>query len=542
MKSLYSKANDILNRLEFSKKTKLLIGIISLGMMTIGFFMLVSIFAIKYDYETLYQKRTIPQINLEDIKDIYSVNIYDTLYDIKNGTINTADAIEVIASAKEIIHTQWKNYTHSIQQHIGGLPQFANAWLNFFLLGHTVKEENYYQKSLISKVQKKMKDIDKKITLLIEQIQQNNSQQHPQMIESISLDINAINIYLSSLIKAHLKEAISEKNRNDRMFNTSILMLFLLIGFTFFLSIVITLLITNHFKRLNESLESKVFDKTRELRELNESLEKRIKREVENSRKKDQVMFQQAKLASLGEMLQNIAHQWRQPLGALTMIIQGFQAKFLSGKLDEAFIESRVNDAMLLSKNMSDTLEDFRTFFHPHKIHRHFALREVIQKAIELTKYQLNKERITITLEMKEEIQIHGYENELTHILLNLINNSKDALAHTKISDKRILIIVKNANDHVIINVIDNAGGIKDGIITKIFEPYFTTKHKSVGTGIGLYMSKQIVEKHMHGKINCKNIQHKMGSKEGTLQNCTMFTVEIPKTNKKHTDKEQKDE
>jgi len=491
--------------------------------------MLVSIFAIKYDYETLYQKRTIPQINLEDIKDIYSVNIYDTLYDIKKQTINTEDAVEVISSAKEIIHTQWKNYTDSTLKHIGGLPQFANAWLNFFLLGDKIQNDNYYQKSLISKVQKKMKDIDRKITLLIKQIQSKETAIYPETIESISLDINAINIYLSSLIKAHLKEAISEKNRNDRMFNTSILMLILLIGFTFILSIVITLLITNHFKRLNESLESKVFAKTRELRELNESLEKRIHREVENSRKKDQVMFQQAKLASLGEMLQNIAHQWRQPLGALTMIIQGFEAKFLSGKLDEAFMESRVNDAMLLSKNMSDTLEDFRTFFHPHKIHKHFTLRSTIEKAIDLSKYQLVKEKISISLEMKKDIHIYGYENELTHILLNLISNSKDALSHAEIEEKKILIIVKDTDKHAIISVIDNAGGIKDAIITKIFEPYFTTKHKSAGTGIGLYMSKQIVEKHMHGRINCKNIQHKMGTKEGVLQECTMFTVEIPK-------------
>jgi C4-dicarboxylate-specific signal transduction histidine kinase len=533
MRSLYTEANELLNRLEFSKKTKLLIGIIALGMISIGFFMLVSIFAIKYNYETLYQKRTIPQINLEDIKDIYSVNIYDTLYDIKNHTINTEDAIEVIASAKEIIHTQWKNYTHSIEQHIGGLPQFANAWLNFFLPSYRIKNENFYQQSLISKVKKKMKDIDSKSTQLIRQIQDKHMEKLSESIESISLDINAINIYLSSLIKAHLKEAISEKNRNDRMFNTSILMLFLLIGFTFFLSIVISLLIINHFKRLNESLESKVFSKTKELRELNESLENRIKREVENSRKKDQVMFQQAKLASLGEMLQNIAHQWRQPLGALTMIIQGFEAKFLSGKLNGEFIESRVKDAMLLSKNMSDTLEDFRTFFHPHKIHKRFELREMIQKSIDLTKYQLSKEKITITLEMREMVKIHGYENELTHILLNLINNSRDALAHTDINDKKILIIVKETPQNAVISFIDNAGGIKDAIMSKIFEPYFTTKHKSVGTGIGLYMSKQMVEMHMNGKISCKNIQHKMGLKEGELQNCTMFTVEIPKENQR---------
>jgi len=537
MRSLYSRANEILNRLEFSKKTKLLIGIISAGMITIGFFMLVSIFAIKYDYETLYQKRTLPQINLEDIKDIYAVNIYDTLSDIKTDAIRTDDAIEVIASAKEIIRSQWANYHEALRKDIGGLPKFANAWLNFFLPGDTMTAQDHYQKSLLSKIEKKMQEIDSGIDRLIAELRQ--KQQPLTTIERISLDINAINIYLSSLINAHLKEAISEKHQNDRMFHTSILMLLLLIGFTFFLSMLITLLITNHFKRLNESLESKVFAKTRELRELNESLERRIAKEVENSRKKDQVMFHQAKLASLGEMLQNIAHQWRQPLGALTMIIQGFEAKYFAGKLDEAFITSRVHDAMLLSKNMSDTLEDFRTFFHPHKIHKYFALRHVIQKAMELTKYQLSKERISISLEMRTEIEIDGYENELTHILLNLINNSRDALSQVDKRDKKILIIVKETANYAMISVIDNAGGIKDAIISKIFEPYFTTKHKSVGTGVGLYMSKQIVEKHMHGKISCKNIQHKMGIKEGALQQCAMFTVVIPKSKQKRRDDEQ---
>jgi len=295
------------------------------------------------------------------------------------------------------------------------------------------------------------------------------------------------------------------------------------------LSIIISFIIINHFKQLNESLESKVILKTKELMLLNDSLERRIKKEVENNRKKDQIMFQQARLASLGEMLQNIAHQWRQPLGALMMIIQSFQSKFLSGKLDEKFIDSRVEDAMLLAKNMSDTLEDFRTFFNPHKIHKKFSIKEVIKKAIDLTKYQLDKENINICLNLKGDIEIYGYENELTHILLNLINNSKDAFIEKEIAKKKILIIVKQTNNLVVIYVIDNAGGIKNDIITKVFEPYFTTKHKSVGTGIGLYMSKQIVEKHMNGRISCKNIKHKMGLKESKLYNCAMFTVEVPK-------------
>ena len=158
------------------------------------------------------------------------------------------------------------------------------------------------------------------LKVVFKQIQEGNE---------VFLDINSINIYLSSLINSHLKDAIAEKNRNDKMFKTSIFMLIMLIGFTFFLSIIISFIIINHFKQLNESLESKVILKTKELMVLNDSLEKGIKKEVENSRKKDQIMFQQARLASLGEMLQNIAHQWRQPLGALMMIIQSFPLIFV---------------------------------------------------------------------------------------------------------------------------------------------------------------------------------------------------------------------
>ena len=533
MKGLYTRANDYLEALEFSKKTKMLIGIIALGMAAIGFFMLVSIFAIKYDYETLFQKRTLSQVSLEDIKDIYSVNIHDTLNDIKHHAIKTEDATEVIESAIEIIQTQWKSYLDSSQRDIGGLPWLANAWLGLFLPGYTIEHDNYYQDSLLSKVKKKMQKIDAKSLAIIHTAQTKVDQPLADTIESLFLDINAINIYLSSLIKSHLKEAIAEKQRNDRMFNTSIIMLLLLIGFTFLLSMLIALLIINHFKRLNDSLESKVALKTKELRTLNTSLEKRIAREVESSRKKDQVMFQQAKLASLGEMLQNIAHQWRQPLGALMMIIQGFESKFIAGKLNEAFITSRVEDAMLLAQNMSDTLEDFRTFFHPHKIHRQFHLEDAIQKAVDLTKYQLAKEKITMTVEQTEKIGIYSYENELTHILLNIINNAKDALTQSHTTDKSIRIYSKKTDTHAIISIIDNAGGIKDAIISKVFEPYFTTKHKSVGTGIGLYMSKQIVEKHMGGKISCKNIQHKMGNQDGTLMQCAMFTIEIPIVHKR---------
>ncbi len=539
MKSLYAKANELLDRIKLAQETKLLITITALGMMAIGFFMLVSVFAIKYDYEALYHKQTLPQVNLEEIKDIYNINIHDTVQDIRKGTINAEDAGEVIRSALEILHTQWRDYEVAGQRSIGGLPYLANAWLSLFLPGYRLEHSDAYHRGLLSKVQRKMAEIDAGSTALVRSLASGHIPRD-ETINNLLLDIVSIDIDLSSLINAHLKDAIAQKHRNDRLFRTSIVMLFLLIGFIFFLSILVSVLITNHFKRLNHSLESTVDHKTRQLRELNASLEKRIDREIIASRKKDQVMFHQAKLASMGEMLQNIAHQWRQPLGALMMIIQSFETKFFAGKLDGAFVETRVEDAMLLAQNMSDTLEDFRTFFHPHKVHKCFDLGSAIHKSVDLTRYQFEREHIEIVVETSHPITICGYENELTQILLNLISNARDALILSDTQHKQIRIHTQEHSDHARIRVIDNGGGIKDDIMPKIFEPYFTTKHKSVGTGVGLYMAKELLEQHMGGSIHCKNIRHKMGIRGSALQACTMFTISIPKQREEAKNHEQK--
>ena len=520
--------NQKLETIKFSNKTKILIFIILSGTITIGFLMFVSIFALKYDYETLFQKRTQPQVDLEEIKDNYRVNIAETLRDIKERQISNNDAVEVIYLAQQIIHKQWNSYQFNTNRHIGGLPYFASRWLSLFLVTPDIPEKTIFQLGIVEKISVKMQSIDSKINIMLELLKYSKTEEATFLMDDIILEANSLNIYLSSLITTHLKHAITEKQVNDSLFQTSTVMLILLIGMIFFFITMVLLIIINHFKNLHNYLEENVLVKTKELRNLNDSLELRIKREVENSRKKDNIMFQQARLASLGEMLQNIAHQWRQPLGSLMMIVQSFESKFLAGKLDEPFIASRVKDAQLLSSTMSDTLEDFRTFFNPNKSKKAFRINEMIQKAVDLSKYQLEKEEIILKLFIKEDLEVFGFKNELIHVLLNLIGNSKDILASkTEQPEKIVHIIAKQNDESIFINVVDNGGGIKSDIIPKVFDPYFTTKHKSVGTGIGLYMSKQMVEKHMHGKITCKNIRHKLGTK--FLWACTMFTIEIPK-------------
>ncbi len=282
----------------------------------------------------------------------------------------------------------------------------------------------------------------------------------------------------------------------------------------------------DNFKELHNSLEKKVDEKTKELQQLNKNLEIRVKKEVENNRKKDRIMFQQAKLASLGEMLQNIAHQWRQPLGSLSLIIQSFQTKNMVGKLTDEFIDQKVNDGLKIAENMSATIDDFRNFFNPDKTKKYFTIKECVEHSLELTKYLLEKKGIDVYLVSHKEMLIYSYFNELSHVFLNIIKNSEDALSKSNIEDKKIFIILKKSREFAIISFIDNAGGIPEDIKNKIFEPYFTTKHKSSGTGIGLYMSKQIIEKHIHGQIRYENIKHRLGTNK--MYNCAMFEIKIP--------------
>ena len=294
-------------------------------------------------------------------------------------------------------------------------------------------------------------------------------------------------------------------------------------------------MIINNFKQLHNSLEEKVNEKTKELQELNNYLEIKISKEVTQNRKKDIIMFQQARFASLGEMLNNIAHQWRQPLGSITMIIQSFQTKMLLGKLTQNFMDEKVQDALLLANNMSNTLDDFKNFFSPNKIKSEFYIKDCIEQSIELSKYLLNQENIEVKLFIRKDIKINSFYNELSHVFLNIISNSKDALcSNVHKNDRIIKIIVSKYKNYLTINMLDNGGGIPKEILPKIFEPYYTTKYKSAGTGIGLYMTKQIIEKHMDGVISCKNVSHKI--KDKRVFNCSKKKKKIPISNKKSKD------
>ncbi len=483
-----------LDRLGFFTKTKLLIFVIFFSMITIIVSSQYSIFIFKNDIDTLFQKRTLSVVKLENIKDLYKINVFETVNQYKSGEINLNQAKEVITLAKELLDKEWECYF----------------------------QKQYPKKGFESLVIENVLKLRKRINSQIEKFL-NTSQVD---FKELKNDVNTINIYLSELINFNIKKAVEQKEKTDKRFSFIIKASVLSIVIVSVFSITLIILIVENFKKVHIDLEEKVREKTKELEEINKNLEKRIKKAVEENRRKDKIMFQQSKLAAMGEMLQNIAHQWRQPLGSISLILQSIKLKNEMNKLTPEFVDKKTDEALLLAENMSKTIDDFKNFFRPDKTKKTLSIKECICHSKQLVSHMLEKYKIKIDVSIKEDITILGYKNELSHVCLNILNNAIDSLKTSDVEDKKILIIVKKEKKGIIISIIDNGGGIKEENLEKIFEPYFTTKLKDKGSGIGLYMAKQIIEKHMGGKIKALNIKHKMGT--NIMYNCAMFEIFIP--------------
>ena len=207
-----------------------------------------------------------------------------------------------------------------------------------------------------------------------------------------------------------------------------------------------------------------------------------------------------AKLAMMGEMMANITHQWKQPLNELSLIL--YKMKKLAGSEDGEFIGS-YERAMQIIKYMADTTDDFSSFLNPNTLSQEFSLADAARASIQIVKGVMKKEGVHIELEVLADSKICGYKNRLMQVIINLLNNAKDALNLKKIEDKNIKISIDCDDKFAYISVQDNGGGIDESVMDKIFKPYFSTKNNK-STGIGLYMSKQIVEQ-FNAEITASN-------------------------------------
>ena len=241
------------------------------------------------------------------------------------------------------------------------------------------------------------------------------------------------------------------------------------------------------------------------LRTLNTKLKDKIEKEVAKSREKDRVMMVQSKQAAMGEMISNIAHQWRQPLNEIGLYVQNIQNTYEYNELTAEYLANKVEKTMVKLEYMSQTIDDFRSFFRSDKLKEQFLLSQYILKTLSLTSADFHNNFIEIITNIQEDIYYTGYPNEFSQAILNILSNAKDVLVERKIENPQVIINLTKKDKKIVLTISDNAGGIDEEIIDSIFDPYYTTKGELTGTGLGLYISKTIIEKNMGGKLFAQN-------------------------------------
>lgn len=252
------------------------------------------------------------------------------------------------------------------------------------------------------------------------------------------------------------------------------------------------------------------------INEMLNSLEGKIQNEILQRTNQEKLLMQQSKLAAMGEMIGNIAHQWRQPISEINAILMELEAISKYGKLEKQTLYKSIKMTNKITNHMSSTISDFQNFFKPSKQKTKFSVLATCKKAVCIIEASLQNHSIALDFNTYEDKIINGYENEFSHAILNILSNAKDVLIQRNIKNPTISLSIKVGKIYTIIKILDNGGGIQVEDLNTIFEPYYTTKYAYQGTGIGLYMTKMIIQTSMHGFIDVKN-----------TQNGALFTIKI---------------
>jgi signal transduction histidine kinase len=258
--------------------------------------------------------------------------------------------------------------------------------------------------------------------------------------------------------------------------------------------------------RFNEKLAQEVAQKTQELQELNALLENKVSEKVAQITKQEQLMITQSRLATMGEMMSMIAHQWRQPLSTTTLMITNERLKSMMAGKEPSECEKildKISDTMIY---LSDTIDDFQTYFKPEKEKEKIAVSALMERMQHFIEPRLKMAKVNIHIVQESEGTVQTYANELVQVLINILNNAADALEENEKNARHIWINVNIRGKNLQISVEDNGGGIDESIMDKIFEPYFSQKSKN-GTGLGLYMAKMIIDNHIGGTLDAENTE-----------------------------------
>jgi len=270
---------------------------------------------------------------------------------------------------------------------------------------------------------------------------------------------------------------------------------------------LLSLLISRKINAVFANYQARVRRKEQMLQELNQGLEQRITKALAESQERERALLHQSRLARVGVMLSMIAHQWRQPLSEISAILMELETASKFRPVDRSMINEAVGESNRLIAFMSHTIDDFRNFFKPDKTRVDFRVSSACREAISLADAAIKNAHITLTLTVVHDSTVYGYEREFAQVILNLITNAKDILIQRAVSDPMIAIRIDRTDAEVLVTVEDNAGGVREEELERIFEPYYTTKSSTKGTGLGLYISKMIIENNMNGELSVRNTE-----------------------------------
>lgn len=295
-------------------------------------------------------------------------------------------------------------------------------------------------------------------------------------------------------IKLHEEE---EKKFKKFLFTATGVILIFMILFTFLMLSIIRDVVKKYKKQVQ--------NRENALESLNQNLSLKVQQGIEQAKQKDKKILEQAKLARIGSMISMIAHQWRQPLSQLSGILMELETTTRFKKVDNNYILNAIDKSDKMIEFMSNTIDDFRNFYKPDKKKEDFYVSNACKKAINIIDATLENLGINLILDIKDDKKIFGYPTEFSQVILNIISNAKDILIERNIKNPKIEINIESKGVLSIITIKDNAGGIEEKNLEQIFDPYYSTKDLSKGTGLGLYISKLIIERNMGGDLSVSN-------------------------------------
>ncbi len=308
-------------------------------------------------------------------------------------------------------------------------------------------------------------------------------------VQPLFLDNQKIN-----MIFVEKDKSVQEVNKNNNK------MIIVILFFATIFSILFSFLLSSPLKHMYEI----VVNQGDRLHELATNLDRKVALESLKNAKKDRLLQHQSKLAELGDMIGNIAHQWRHPLTRLSLTLQNLKAFKNKGRMSDKMLDDALENSLYQIEFMSTTIDNFKNFYKKDLEKSHFKVRDLLDNVLNIIGSVLQHNNINLIINDKEQLEIFGNKNEFSQVLMNIIINAKDAFEENNIQNPTIIIDITKEKERVKIDVLDNAGGVPTAIIDEIFNPYFTTKDEK-GTGIGLYLSKAIVEDKMKGSLSVQN-------------------------------------